>query len=179
MNDGATDHTLYHLHQWQQSWPPDCVTTALCCSAPCWQLSDPTSLLENSIDSFQNGVVARGHITVQQPGVDHTCTIGGSGTGTTCTCKPAATCVQEATCFGSLCDYSKVSLAPSTAYKVHKQSCSCFAVMHPVLFADGCLSDSCVACGISNAGVGLTLRLAVLVQHPRVGHAGGPGASQR
>lgn len=82
------------------------------------QVTDPAPLLDGSIASFQNGVVARGHITVQQPGVDHTCTIGGSAAGTTCTCKPAATCAQDATCFGSLCDYSKVSLAPSTAYKV-------------------------------------------------------------
>lgn len=75
-------------------------------------------MISNSIDSFQNGLVARGQITVQQPGVDHTCTIGGSAAGTRCTCKPAATCTQEAACFGSLCDYSRLSLAPSTAYKV-------------------------------------------------------------
>jgi hypothetical protein len=83
------------------------------------QVTEPHNLLDNAITDFQNGVVARGQITVNQPGVEHTCIIGGgSSTGTTCSCTPAATCSQEATCFGALCDYSKVSLAPSTVYKV-------------------------------------------------------------
>jgi len=82
------------------------------------QVSEPSPLLYSSIDSFQNGVVARGQVAVQQAGVNYTCTVGGASAGSTCSCRPAAACTQEAACFGSLCDYSRVSLAPSTAYKV-------------------------------------------------------------
>lgn len=86
---------------------------------PFVQVTEPNNLLDSVITDFQNGVVARGQITVNQPGFEHTCIIGGgSSTDTTCSCTPAATCSQEATCFGALCDYSKVSLAPSTVYKV-------------------------------------------------------------
>lgn len=85
------------------------------------QVADPAALLSSPRDSFQNGLVAKGQVTVPQlAGGNFTCTVGGSRQGSSCSCSPAADCKQEAACFGSLCDYSKVALAPGTAYKVGK-----------------------------------------------------------
>jgi hypothetical protein len=68
--------------------------------------------------------VARGQISVRQANTQHTCLIGGS-IGSSCACTPAADCSQELSCFGSLCDYSKLALAPNTTYKVRSQHICC------------------------------------------------------
>jgi hypothetical protein len=86
--------------------------------------------MSSSRDSFQDGLVARGQITVRgEQGGNFTCTIGSNAHNGTCACTPAATCVQEAACFGALCDYSRLSLAPSTAYKVRRSGATVTAAM--------------------------------------------------
>lgn len=74
-------------------------------------------LLYSSRTNFHDGVVARGQITVKQANTQHTCLIGGSAGGS-CSCSPTAECSQELSCFGSLCDHSKLALVPNTTYKV-------------------------------------------------------------
>jgi hypothetical protein len=81
------------------------------------QITDATALLHSARTNFQDGVVAFGQITVKQDNTQHTCVIGGN-VGSSCSCTPTADCSQELSCFGSLCDYSKVALAPNTTYKV-------------------------------------------------------------
>jgi hypothetical protein len=83
-------------------------------------LPDPATLMATPRSSFWHGLVAKGHIIVDQGGAALACTIGG-GTGSSCSCNTSATCMQEVACFGQLCDYSTSAIVSNTTYKVGPQ----------------------------------------------------------